>query len=160
MTQQRTFTFDANMQLMDGGQNPMIASAACQVAGAAKILDLLGGASGTPGTGATVVGRDDFAVLVNVTAIDTTSADELYRLEVQGSTDIAFGSGNVQLGEIRLGASAVTFGSAADGVGLYEARVTNERAGTSYRYLRMFARISGTTPSISFKARLGKTGGI
>jgi hypothetical protein len=142
--QQRGVTFDALTQLKDAGA--VTASAAAQVAAAAKVLDL--------GTG-----RVDGVIFDDVSAIDTTSADEKYELEAQFSNDITFATG-VVIGPVqKLGALASTGASANNGTGRYETPFTNEINGVRYRYMRRFHRIGGTTPSISYISYLGKTGG-
>jgi hypothetical protein len=135
MSQQKTYTFDKDMQLADGGA--ITASAAAQVLGADKILDL----------GA---GRLDGVAVVDISAIDTVTGDEKYELELQHSNSATFASGVVTGSTLKVGGTtAVPGNSAATGVGRFELPFCNELQGVIYRYLRLYRRIAGTTPSIT-----------
>lgn len=127
--QQRTYTFDANLELKDAGL--VAASAAAQVDSAAKIVDL----------GA---GRVDGVVVIDISAIEVATGDESYHVELQFSTDSAFGSGNIVGPTIKLGDSSVNFGSADTGTGRVELPFCNEYFGTIYRYMRVYTRVAGT----------------
>jgi hypothetical protein len=141
----RVYTFDADLELKDAGA--ITASAAAQVDGAAKILDM--GAA-----------RFDGLVLINVTALDIVSNDEEYNIIVQGSSSATFASDIENLAMLNLGATEVRDGGAKDSVvGIYELPVTNEAADTVYRYIRIYIFIAGTTPSINFTAFLSTQAG-
>lgn len=135
---QRTYPFDIQTLLKDAGA--ITADAAAQVGGQAQILDL--GAA-----------RTDAIVVVDVTAIDISSADENYRLVLQGSNSPTFASGIQNLAILELGATAARPGGAADSlVGRYELMFTNEQADLTFRYARMYTDVTGTTPSINYTA--------
>ncbi|AOG04134.1 hypothetical protein [Bosea sp. RAC05] len=87
----RAYTFDAALELKDAGA--VTASAAAQVGGSAKILD---------------VGNAQFEamLIVDVTAMDVANADERYEIILQGSNSSTFASGIENLAAIELGASA------------------------------------------------------
>lgn len=135
---QRTYPFDIQTLLKDAGA--ITADAAAQVGGQAQILDL-GPA------------RMDAVVVVDVTAIDISSADENYRLVLQGSNSPTFASGIQNLAVLELGATAARPGGAADSlVGRYELMAANEQADVTFRYCRMYTDVTGTTPSINYTA--------
>ncbi len=134
----RTFTFDALLQLKDAGA--VTASAAAQVGGSNKILDM--GAARFEGT-----------VVIDVSAIDISSTDEAYDIIVQGSNSSSFASGIENLAQLNLGATASRDGGGQNStVGRYELGVTNEQADTVYRYIRLYTKAAGTTPSINYTA--------
>jgi hypothetical protein len=137
----RAHNFDKLLELKDAGA--ITASAAAQVAAANRILDM--GAA-----------RFEGVVKVNVTAIDISSADEVYDLFVQGSNSSTFASGIENLAALNLGAAALALRATAQAsvAGIYEISVTNEQADVTYRYIRMFTRVAGTTPSINYTAFL------
>ena len=139
--QQRAATYDHALLLRDAGA--VTASAAAQVSAAAKVLDL----------GA---GRVAGVVMLDISAMDVTSGDEKYELEAQYSNDATFATG-VVVGQVaKLGDSTTTGSSADSTTGRYELPVVNEINGTRYRYMRLFQRIAGTTPSINFVGYLTK----
>lgn len=136
----RGYNFDKLLQLKDAGA--ITASAAAQVGGSAQILDM-GPA------------RFDAVVRINVTAIDVSSADEAYDIVVQGSNSSTFASGVENLASLNLGATAARDGGAQNsGTGIYELPATNEQADTVYRYIRLYTKCAGTTPSINYDAFL------
>lgn len=131
MSQQKTYTFDYNLRAKDAGL--VAASAAAQVGGSNKIIDL----------GAT--GRFDGVALIDLTACEVASGDESYHVEIQFSNSASFASTNVVGPVLKLGDSTVNFGSAdTAATGRYELPFTNEYAGTIYRYLRVYTRVAGT----------------
>lgn len=134
------FTYDNALLLKDAGA--ITADAAAQVSSAAKILDL--GAA-----------RVDARVIVDVSAIDVASGDESYLLRAQFSNSATFASGVIGGPILQLGDSSVLIGESADSVvGRYELAVTNQINGTTYRYMRMYTDVGGTTPSINYTAFL------
>ncbi len=133
----KDFTYDNALLMKDAGA--VAASGNATVSAAAKILDL----------GA---GRVDGRVICDVSAIDTTTGDESYVLQVQGSNSSSFASGIVALASKQLGGATPTGNSAATGTGRFEIPFSNEENGTQYRYLRVRYVIAGTTPSINFVA--------
>ena len=140
MSRNNTRTYDAALLLKDIG-TAISADAPAQVAAADKILDL--------GTG-----YFDGVVQVDVTAIDTVTGDELYLLKAQFSSSSSFASGIVTGSALVLGGATGTGNSAVTGTGRWELYVCNEVGGTLYRYMRMYTDVAGTTPSITYSARL------
>jgi hypothetical protein len=136
-------TFDYNLRLKDAGA--ITASAAAQVGGSDKILDM--GAS-----------RFDGRVIIDTTAIEVDTGNELYQVVVQGSTSPTFASGIVTLGEQRFGDSSVTLED-VDSVEAQRREIafTNEVNGTVYRYVRVYTIIAGTIATgINYTANLVK----
>jgi hypothetical protein len=126
--------FDYALLFKDAGL--VAASAAAEVASAAKIVDL----------GAAV--RVDATMIVDVSVLEVDSNDELYDIVVQGSSSSTFGSAIQNLGQLSIGAAGAHTtrgdGAALDTTGHYEIAFTNEQNGTSYRYLRVFTVVAGT----------------
>lgn len=144
----RNFTYDAALQLSDGGA--ITASAAGTVATVAKVFDT-GAVFGGPG------GLFKGVAVFDVSAMDISSADELYLLIIQGSNSPTFASGIQNLAQIELGATASRKGGAADSlIGRYELIFQNEQADVQYQYLRLYRNISGTTPSITNTCFIGR----
>lgn len=135
---QKDETFDAQMQLKDAGA--ITADAAAQVAAANAIIDL--GAA-----------RVDGRVVVDVSAIDVVTGDEIHLVKTQFSNSSSFASGVIGGTLLALGgATALVAESAASVVGRYELPFTNEINGTTYRYMRLYTDVGGTTPSINYTA--------
>jgi hypothetical protein len=99
--------------------------------------------------------------VVDVTAIEIASNDELYTLAVQGSSDSDFTSTVECLAILELGAKEVLNYSDVDSTtGRYNLPVRNERNGTTYQYLRLLCDVAGTVSTgITFSARLQKHAG-
>lgn len=134
---QKDFTFDANLQLKDAGA--VTADGADQVSAANKILDL-------------GVGRFDGRCIVDVSAIDVSSGDENYLIKTQFSSTSDFSAGVIGGPILSLGKASTLVGESADSVvGRYELPFSNEINGTTYRYMRSYHDVSGTTPSINYK---------
>lgn len=138
---QKDETFDYDLRLKDAGA--VAASAAAQVGGAAKVLDV--GAA-----------RVDARTIVDVSAITVGAADQLYGIEMQFSNDSTFATGVVIGPSLRLGHQTATGASAASTVGRYELPWTNEVNGVTYRYARAYTRVAGTGPSINYTANVFK----
>src|SRR5262249_15479509 len=97
----------------------------------------------------------DAMLVIDVTAIDISSGNETYQLQLLLSNDPAFGAGNVEFGaDYSLGK-----GTSRDGtnmldsvVGRYELPFSTEQANVKYQYVKLRVVTGGTTPSISFQA--------
>lgn len=120
------------LTVLEDGAAAKTASGAGQVSDSAKELDV--GSARLP---------VDAAVEIDVTDIDTTDGDETYNIAVEGTNTAGFGSTVVKLAEVEVTA-----------VGKYVVPVNNEQASTIYQYLREYHTLAGTTPSITFTARL------
>jgi hypothetical protein len=89
---------------------------------------------------------------VDVTAIKTSAADELYHLCLQGAADNTFATKET-VAQLTLGAGAVRPGGAVTSViGRYEIPFTTEQHDAVYDYIRLYTDVNGTSPSITFKA--------
>jgi hypothetical protein len=132
MRNSRDFTFDLAHQLKDAGL--VAASAAAQVGGANRILDL-------------GVGRVDGRVIIDATAIEADSSNELYSILLQGSNSPTFAGGatpTVNLGAVLLGDAATTLETVDTAVGRRELAFCTEVNGATYRYVRLFTVVAGT----------------
>lgn len=106
-------------------------------------------------------GLVDAAFVVDVSAIEVDSADELYTIYVEGSPDANFGTaGNIAVvGMMKLGAATPMAPQGfADTVGRYMVPVRNERNGTTYRYIRIRTVVAGVAvvTGINYAAWLAK----
>lgn len=126
-------TFDSALEFKDAGL--VAASAAAQVDSAAKIVDV--------GTG---LFRG--CMILEVTALEIASNNEIYDIVVQGSSDSDFGTAaNIrELAAINLSAEEVkrTDCDEDDSTGRYKIYFDNEHDGTYYRYLRLYTVVAGT----------------
>lgn len=98
-------------------------------------------------------------MVVEVTAMDTTTGDEAYTFMLEGSPDAAFGTAaNITVLAMQRigGATGATPVGTADTVGRFTVPFRNERNGTTFRYVRLYTLVAGTTPSITFSAFLAK----
>ena len=136
-------SFDAATELKDAGA--ITADAAAQVGGSDQILDLEEGGglfdtpSGSDGS------RFDGSVIIDVTALDIVSNDEIYKIIAQVSSSPTFASDIKNVAILELADTAVASGGADDGeVGHYELGFTNEQNGVARRYARLFTDVTGT----------------
>lgn len=138
--QQKDFTFDYATRLKDAGL--VAASAAAQVGGADKILDV--GAQ-----------RIDARVILDISACEVDTGNEKYTILVQGSTSATFATGVWNLGATQVGDSSVSLETVDTVAGRREIAFTNEINGTVYRYLRVYTVVAGTVATgINYTANL------
>lgn len=128
--QNHKYLFDASGEMKDAGL--VAASAAAQVDAANKILDL--------GAGSYVEGT----VVIDATAVEVDSSNEMYTIGWQLSNSATFASGIVERAAIALGHSTPLPGDTSLGVGRYTLKVDNECGGTLYRYARLYTTVAGT----------------
>lgn len=121
--------FDSLLEMKDAGL--VATSAAAQVDSADKILNL-------------GLGLVEGNLIVDVTAIEVATGNEVYEIEWQLSNSATFASGNVCASVLKLGDSSVNGSSADSAAGRYIQPVMNEFAGTMYQYARLYTRIAGT----------------
>lgn len=137
----RSYVFDGDLELKDAGL--IAADAAWQVSGANRIIDV--GPAVFFGVG-----------VIDVSAIEIASNDELYELIIQGSTSPTFASVIVDLAVLPLGALEVLVGDQDSVVGRYELPFFNVQHDTVYQYIRGYTDVSGTIATgINFKAFVG-----
>ena len=142
----RDATMDYSLRLKDAGA--IAASAAAQVGGADKILDM--GAA-----------RFDGRVVVDVTACEVDTGNEGYKIWVQGSTSPTFASGVWILGGLSLGDSAVSLETVDTAATRHqEIAFCNEVNGVVFRYIRLYTVVIGTIASggINYSANLVRRG--
>lgn len=161
----RTYSYDVKMLLSDGAA-AYTADGIGQVASASAILNL--GPVGDVRTDLSIVGtltRDDYAVVMNISAITTTS-DGVYALWILGSNN-SDGSKPVVLGGtiVGLGASLPNGTTGADttgagsttSTGRKELMFTNEQNGILYQYVYLWVDVQGSTSkSITLTAYVAK----
>lgn len=147
-TYRRAYTYDAALQLKDAGL--VAASAAATVGGSAAtaILDL----------GASFMAA---VVVINASAIEVDTNDEVYGIRIEGSNSSTFASGIVRLGEIAVGSAGglgTNYGGSVPG--LFELPFFNVQNDVVYRYVRIYTKVAGTIATgINFTAYLGKMPG-
>ena len=142
----RQFRNDSLLELKDAGL--IAASAAATVSAVAKVLDTGGGFT-------------DGNVVIDVTAIEIDTSNEIYTLILEGSSSSTFASTIVPLAVMLLGDNAVIVGGCDvdSTIGRYIMPFRNERDGTVYRYLRMYTVVAGTIATgggINYAAFLAK----
>lgn len=98
--------------------------------------------------------------VVEVTNIDFTTGDEVYRIILEGSNSATFASGVEPLAEVQLADATAYVGNGdVDGAaGRYVCGISNKRRDTVYRYLRVTNVLGGTTPIIDYVSFLSKLG--
>lgn len=125
-------TFDAELEFKDAGL--VSASAAAQVDSAAKYVDV--------GTG-----HFKGCMIIDVSALEIASNDEIYDIVIQGSPDTDFTAATLcDLCQLNLSAAEVkrTDCNKDDTTGRYKLYFDNENDGTYYRYLRVYTAVAGT----------------
>lgn len=130
------FTYDDALSLKDAG---LVASTTTE----STIIDL----------GPGVV--DGFLVL-DVSAVEVASTDEIYLIVLEGSTVSGMASGSVSLANIEMG-NATAPADADTGTGRFAVPFRNEQNGTTYRYVRIYTEVAGTIATgINFLAFMAK----
>ena len=94
-------------------------------------------------------------VRVDSIAYDPQSPNQKYDLYLLGGSNSSF-TDQVVLAHLELGASGQLIGNRNMLAGKYELLVQNEMKGIIYPYVRIRHVISGTSPSIIYRANLGK----
>lgn len=125
------FTYDPANALDDGGSAATTTSYG-KVGGVDLIYD----------TNSSTIPYQAMSV-VNVTAIDLSSGNETYVLNIEGSNSATFASGVIQLSVIPVNA-----------IGQYYLPLYNKQNNIIYRYLRLKKTLAGTTPSITLDGYL------
>lgn len=139
---QNDIMYDGDLVMKDAGI--VAADAAATVDGSAAVLDL-----GDH--------RMDGRVILDVTAIEVASNDELFLVIAQFSDSATFASGIFNGPNMGLGAFEVTKQSADTVVGRYELPCSNEINGTTYRYMRLWTECIGSVATgINYSAFLTK----
>lgn len=133
---------DSTHILKDAGL--VAADAAGTVDGDAKIVNLGAGL---------VEGK----MIVDVTAIEIASNDEVYKISLQGSSSATFASNIEDLAELTLGALEAVGGDVDSTVGRYQVPFRTEKNGVIYPYVRLYTDVAGTIAAgIDFGAHLSR----
>ncbi len=137
-------TKDTLLELKDAGL--LAASAACQVGGNDQILDL--GDGNWMGD-----------LMIDVTALEVATGDELYIIGLQLSGQSDFASDIVEAVSVHMGDATKLAGDIDSPLGRYTVPMNNDFAGTVRRYARLYVTISGTIATgINFTAYAAKRG--
>ncbi len=119
-------------------------SAAGTVGGEAKVVNL----------GAGIVEGN---LVVDVTAIEIASNDEVYLITLQGSTESDFSDTYEDLAMLELGAAEVLGGDQDSETGRFIVPFRTEKNGTVWPYVRVYTDVAGTIATgINFSAYLSK----
>jgi hypothetical protein len=102
-------------------------------------------------------GRQDMALVVDVSALDTASGDELYSLLLQGCSVNSFSGQPIEnLAHLELGHTSVRKGGARTSpIGRYAIPVSNDLI-SEYEFVRLRLVAAGTSPSITCTAWLSE----
>lgn len=139
-----TRTYDTLLQLKDAGL--VASSAAAQVSSSDKIIDL--------GSG-----RVKGDIIIDATAVEVDTGNELYTIIAEFSDSSSFASGIVPGAMTYLGdAAAIPGGGDTDkGVGRYVLPFTNVINDTQYRYMRLYTLVAGTIATgVNYSAFIDK----
>lgn len=136
-------TFDAELELKDAYL--VASSAAAQVDSSNKIV---------------TVGNAVFmgVAVIDVSAIEVDSSNEVFDIIIQGSTSPTFASGIENLAAISLAPNAVRDGGAITSTtGRYLLLFINVQDSVTYPYLRAYTKVAGTIATgINYAAWIGK----
>jgi len=103
-------------------------------------------------------GLVDALLVVDVSAIEIASDDELYSIAVQGSDVSDFSTGSPvieELAVLNLGAAEVLSGSQDSATGRYVLPFRNVKGSTAFPYLRVYTTVAGEVATgINFTAHL------
>lgn len=137
-------TFDTLLEMKDAGL--VAASAAATVSAAAKIID---------------VGEGEMLgeLVVDISAIEVDTGDELYSIVVQGSDVSDFSTGSPDIQELcclNVGDATQLSGNTDTTTGRYLVPFRNWKNDKVYRYLRVYTTVAGTIATgINYKAYIG-----
>jgi len=138
MSTYSNFTYDASLSLKAAG---LVASTTTET----TVVDL----------GAGFV---DGNLVIDVSAVEVASTDEIYLICLEGSNVAAMTSGSVCLAQIEMG-NATAPADADTGTGRFVVPFRNEQNGTIYQYVRIYTEVAGTIATgINFAAFIAKDG--
>lgn len=102
-------------------------------------------------------GLVDGFIVIDVTAVEIESGNEIYTISLEGSNVAAMTSGSVCLAKKVFGNLVVPMDAALSASGRYVIPFRNEEGGTTFRYVRLSTLVAGTIATgINFKAFLAK----
>ena len=130
------FTYDDALNLKDAG---LLASSTD-----GSILDL-------------APGMVDALLVLDLSACEIASGNEIYTVSLEGSNVAAMDSGSVCLAKKVFGNLVVPMDDALSASGRYVVSFRNEEGGTLYRYVRLSTLVAGTIATgINFSAFIAK----
>jgi len=136
MGQYARFTYDAALALKAAG---LVGASAAE----STIVDL----------GAGLV---DANLVLDVTALEVATGDEVYTVCLEGSNVAAMTSGSVCLARIELGKAGAP-ADADTGPGRFVVPFRNEQNDTIYQYVRIYTKVAGTVATgINYTAFIAK----
>jgi hypothetical protein len=95
-------------------------------------------------------------LIIDVSALEVASTDEVYTIALEGSSVAAMTSGSVVLAEKQLG-NVPSPADADTGTGRHIVPFRNELNGTLYRYVRIYTTVAGAIATgINYSAFLAK----
>jgi len=98
----------------------------------------------------------DGYLVLDVSAVEVASTDEIYNIVLEGSSVAAMTSGSVSLARIEMG-NATAPADADTGTGRFVVPFRNEQNGTTYRYVRIYTGVAGAIATgINFAAFIAK----
>ena len=101
-------------------------------------------------------GLVDGYLVLDVSAVDVASTDEIYNIILEGSTVLGMATGSVSLARIEMG-NATAPADADTGVGRFVVPFRNEQNGVTYRYVRIYTGVAGAiSTGINFAAFIAK----
>jgi len=96
-------------------------------------------------------------VVIDLSACEIATGDEIYTVSLEGSNVAAMTSGSVCLAKKVFGNLVVPMDAALSAAGRYVIPFRNEEGGTLYRYVRLSTLIAGTIATgINFSAFIAK----
>ena len=102
-------------------------------------------------------GLVDGFIVIDVTAVEVESGNEIYTISLEGSNVAAMSSGSVCLAKKVFGNLVVPMDAALSAPGRYVVPFRNEEGGATYRYVRLSTLVAGTIATgINFKAFFAK----
>lgn len=102
-------------------------------------------------------GLVDGFIVIDVTAVEVASGNEIYTISLEGSNVAAMSSGSVCLAKKVFGNLVVPMDAALSASGRYVIPFRNEEGGTTFRYVRLSTLVAGTIATgINFAAFLAK----
>jgi hypothetical protein len=102
-------------------------------------------------------GLVDGFLVIDLTACEIATGDEIYTVSLEGSNVAAMTSGSVCLAKKVFGNLVVPMDAALSASGRYVVPFRNEEGGTTFRYVRLSTLIAGTIATgINFSAFIAK----
>ena len=102
-------------------------------------------------------GLVDGFIVIDMSACEIASGDEIYTVSLEGSTVAAMTSASVCLAKKVFGNLVVPMDAALSTAGRYVIPFRNEEGGTLYRYVRISTLVAGTIATgINFSAFIAK----